>query len=242
MIFLVQVFLSAISCAGHLDLGDPGCADIVVEHKGYAVGYSRRHCQAKWTQYRLTKENIKSSMGKPRYGGGFERDPDIPYMQAWLHDYRKSGYHQGHMVPDLDLRYSAEAEKETFYYSNVSPQIGEFNNGVWKRLENKVRSLAIREGSIVIVTGPVFSMGGERKLGDRITVPEKFFKVIYSEGEKPKMIGFIIPHRSTQSNIKDFVCTVSKVETETGLRFFTKLPPRLLRDLKTLSSPSEWGM
>ena len=227
---------------GHLDLGNPGCADIVVEHEGYAVGYSREHCQAKWTQYRLTKQNMKDCMGKPRYEGPFQPDPYVPYKQAWNRDYTKSGYQKGHLVPDLDLRYSATAEKETFYYSNVSPQIDKFNTGVWKRLENKVRSLSIREGSIVVVTGPIFPISGGTKLGDMITVPKKFFKVIYSEGAQPKMIGFIIPHQSTQADIKVFVCTVARVEAETGLKFFDKLPKGVQKELKTRSSPSEWGL
>ena len=32
--------------AGHLDIGNPGRSDIVVEHKGYAVGFSMKHRQA----------------------------------------------------------------------------------------------------------------------------------------------------------------------------------------------------
>ena len=206
--------------AGHLDLGSPGRADIVVEHEGYAVGYSKKHCQAVWTQYRLTKQNMKDGMDKPRYGGPFVPDPAIPYKQEWDKDYRKSDYDRGHLVPDLDLRYSSVAEKESFYYSNVSPQIASFNRGVWKRLEDKVRSLSVREESIVVVTGPIFPIFGGRKLGDQIMVPKKFFKVIYSEGARPKMIAFIIPHQSTQADIKVFVCTVARVEAETGLKFF----------------------
>jgi endonuclease G len=169
-------------------------------------------------------------------------DPDIPYKQAREQDYTKSDYQKGHLVPDLDLRYSATAEKETFYYSNVSPQIDLFNTGVWKRLENKVRSLSIREGSIVVVTGPIFPISGGTKLGDKITVPKKFFKVIYSEGPQPKMIGFIIPHRSTQADIKVFVCKVERVEAETGLNFFDKLPKDVRKKLKEDYSLSEWGL
>ena len=239
---IVLLFAGQLFSASHLDLGNPGQADIVVEHEGYAVGYSKKHCQAKWTQYRLTKQNMKDCMGKPRYVGPFQPDPSIPYKQMWDQDYRKSDYDRGHLVPDLDLRYSAAAEKETFYYSNISPQIASFNRGVWKRLEDKVRSLSVREGSIVVVTGPIFPFFGGRKLGEKITVPKKFFKVIYSEGPQPKMIGFIIPHESTSANIKAFVCTVARVEAETGLMFFDKLPKAVQKDLKTRSSPSEWGI
>ena len=238
----------ALLCAGqsysasHLDLGSPGQADIVVEHSGYALGFSRKHRQAKWTQYRLTKQNMKDCMGKPRYGGTFEADPDIPYVQAWSQAYgRQSGYQKGHLVPDLDLRYSTVAEKETFYYSNVSPQKDSFNTGIWKRLENKVRSLAVREESIVVVTGPIFPIFGGEKLGGKITVPKKFFKVISSECRQPKMIGFIIPHESSSAEITAFICSVADVETETGLKFFDKLPSDVQKLKKEKPVPSDWG-
>jgi len=240
---LTLVFSGVCDQVDHLDLGDPGRSDIgPVRHEGYALGYSKKHSQALWTQYRLTKENMYACMGKSRYSGEFVKDPDVPLAQAMARDYSKSGYEQGHLVPDFDLRYSLTAQKETFYYSNVCPQSEGFNRGIWKKLENKVRSLAVREGSIVIVTGPIFPFFGGRKLGDEVTVPKKFFKVIYSEGEKPKMIGFIIPHASSQASLRTFVCTVAKVEAETGLKFFNKLPPDVQKDLKTHSSPDDWDI
>ena len=55
-------------------------------------------------------------------------------------------------------------------------------------------------------------------------------------------IRFIIPHQSTQADIKVFVCTVARVEAETGLKFFDKLPKDVQKDLKTRSSTSEWGL
>ena len=237
---LCALLASVVLVADVLDVGYP---ESPIQHKGYALGYSSKHWQARWTQYRLTKENIKDSMGKPRYTGAFMQDPDprIPYKPEIDKDYRASGYDRGHLVPDLDLRYSFEAQKETYYYSNVSPQKHYFNLGIWLRLENKVRSLAIREGSIVIVTGPIFPFR-ERRLGDLQTIPSKFFKVIYSEGETPKMIAFIIPHYETQAPLRTFVCTVAKVEVETGLKFFPKLPPDVQKDLKTRTSPADWGI
>ena len=237
---LCALLASVMLAAENIDVGYP---ESPILHKGYALGFSKKHWQARWTQYRLTKQNIKDSMGKPRYDGAFLPDPDprIPFKLEIARDYSFSGYDRGHLVPDLDLRYSFEAQKETYYYSNISPQKQYFNRGVWKRLEDKVRSLAIREGAIVIVTGPIFPFR-ERRLGDLQTIPSKFFKVIYSEGETPKMIGFIIPHYETQAPLRTFVCTVRKVEIETGLQFFPKLPSDVQKDLKTRTSPEDWGI
>ena len=60
---------------------------------------------------------------------------------------------------------------ETFYLTNVSPQVGVgFNRGVWKNLEERIRS-DISSGNIreaQIVSGPLYvsddRRGGKRKI------------------------------------------------------------------------------
>ena len=41
------------------------------------------------------------------------------------------------------------------------------------------------------------------------------------------MIGFIIPHRSSDQPLRVFVVSVDEVEKQTGLDFFSKLPDDL---------------
>lgn len=236
---MLSLFGSA-NAAGHLDIGKPGSADVVLERTGYAVGYSKQHHQAKWVQYRLKKEHVLST-GKVDRTNDFRPDPELPSTSSDMKDYSKSGYDKGHLAPAEDMRYSAKAESESFFMSNMSPQIQGFNRGIWSRLERQIRRFAHEEGSIVVVTGPIFPSFGGRKLGD-MSVAGKFYKVVYSEGPKPKMIAFIVPHEASSADIKNFVCTVGQVEKETGLRFFTKLPTDIQKDLKTKSSPSDWGL
>ena len=226
--------------ANHLDVGNPGRADVVIEREGYALGYSKKHHQAKWVQYRLTGKQVLSAEKVARTND-FRPDPQLPATISDMRDYSKSGYDKGHLAPAEDMRYSAKTESESFYMSNMSPQSQSFNRGIWKRLERQVRRFAYEEGSVVVVTGPIFPASGGRKLGE-MSVASKFYKVVYSEGTRPKMIGFIVPHDAMGDDIKRFVCTVGKVEEETGLKFFTKLPRDVQRDLKTRSSPSEWGL
>tara|TARA_B100001964_G_C13817459_1_gene415816 strand:- start:195 stop:395 length:201 start_codon:yes stop_codon:yes gene_type:complete len=51
---------------------------------------------------------------------------------ASLSEYRGSGYDRRYLCP-------AAAMSETFYMSNMSPQVPDFNRGAWKKLEGKVR-------------------------------------------------------------------------------------------------------
>lgn len=37
----------------------------------------------------------------------------------------RSGYDRGHMVPAADAKISQQAMDETFYLSNIAPQVGE---------------------------------------------------------------------------------------------------------------------
>lgn len=223
----------------HLDWGAPGKSDKEVRRTGYALGYSEKYEQALWVQYRLTREQVTNK--NTVRSNDFKDDPDIPTGSANAKDYSKSGYDKGHLAPAEDMRYSDVAMRESFYMSNMSPQSSGFNRGVWKRLEKTVRRFAFAEGSIVVVTGPIFDKHGGRTIGDGVAVPTAFYKVIYDETPPCKMIAFLLPHESSQKDIKDFVCTVSKVEERTGLKFFPKLSSVVNADLKTRSSPSEWS-
>ena len=233
------LLITGTAYAGHLDVGTPGKADIVLEREGYAVGYSKKHHQPLWVQYRLKKEHVLSKDKVER--AEIRADPDIPSTASDMKDYSKSDYDRGHLAPAEDMRYSPKTEAESALMSNICPQISGFNRGVWKRLERQIRRFAYEQGSVVVVTGPIFPLIGGRKLGE-MTVAKKFYKVVYCDGPKPKMIGFVIPHESTEADIRNFVCTVDLVELETGIRFFDKIPWELQRELKTHSSPSDWEL
>lgn len=49
--------------------------------------------------------------------------PDL--YKAKLSDYLRSGYDRGHMAPAADCKYSQNAMDETFYLSNIAPQVGD---------------------------------------------------------------------------------------------------------------------
>ena len=237
---------AAVCCGAespHVALGAPTGGSYIESkvREGYAVGYSMKHFQPLWVQYRLTRDNVLST-SKVERSNDFRPDPDFPCTYMLMRDYSKSGYDKGHMAPAEDMRYSAKTESESFLMSNMCPQISNFNRGIWKRLEGQIRRFAHDEGSIVVVTGPVVKEFGMRKLGENMTVPHMFYKVVYSEGGGGKMIAFMIPHSSGSGSLRNYVCTVASVEEKTGLKFFTKLPRDVQAELKTKSSPEDWNL
>jgi endonuclease G len=57
------------------------------------------------------------------------------------------------------MNFSADAEYESFYMSNVLPQTPGLNRKTWKYLEDDIREYVIRHKShLYIITGGVFSM------------------------------------------------------------------------------------
>ncbi|MEG1979768.1 MAG: DNA/RNA non-specific endonuclease [Victivallaceae bacterium] len=162
----------------NLTLGVPGDADIIIDREGYALGYIERHEQAAWVIYKLTAAELKNRV--VRRGNNFRGDPEVPSGSADLADYRNSTYDRGHLAPAADMAWSAKTMSESFFMSNISPQLPSFNRGVWAKLEAQVRSFALAEKEIYVVTGPIFPQKVIRSIGEnKVTIPTHYYKVIY---------------------------------------------------------------
>jgi len=224
----------------NLSFGIPGPADCIVDREGYSLGYSEYHEQPAWVIYHMTKAEATTKAASRE--DNFRPDPEIPTGSATLADYRGSGYDRGHLAPAADMSFSIKTMDESFYLSNMSPQLGEFNRGIWKDLEAQVRSFAISEGDIYVATGPIFPSETEPKaIGpNKVTVPKAFYKVIWDRTAPEKMIGFILPHEGSSKSLKSFAVTVDKVEAETGLDFFNVLPEEQQAALEGTLTVSAW--
>ena len=126
----------------------------VIEHEYYVLSYSEKHEQAYWVSYLLDSSRLNGGIDRTN---DFRIDPFIKTGSATLSDYKGSGYDRGHLVPAADMNFALDAMSETFYMSNMSPQVPSFNRGIWKKLESLVREWANYEGVLYIVTGPIFT-------------------------------------------------------------------------------------
>ena len=197
----------------------------IVKHKYYTLSSSVENEQAEWVFYLLTKAN---SIGAVERVNNFRPDPLVPTGSASLLDYRNSGYDKGHLCPAADMSFNAQAMSETFYLSNMSPQVPSFNRGIWKSLEELVRSWAIQEDSIYIITGPIFTKNKGTIGPDKVTVPGYYYKVIYDPTGVKKMIAFILPNeKATNKQLSNYSVSVDSVEKVTKIDFFYNLPDDL---------------
>ena len=172
----------------------------------------------------------------------FREDPEILSGSATLADYRGSGYDRGHLAPAADMSFSIKTMDESFYMSNMSPQKGEFNRGIWKDLEAQVRSFAISEKDIFVVTGPILPKTKTITIGqNKVTVPDAYYKVVYDRTSPEKMIGFILPNAESSKRLQDFAVTVDVVEQATGLDFFNLLPQPQQEQLESSIDINAWN-
>jgi endonuclease G len=134
---------------------------------------------ALWSAEHLTAESVAAAKQQPRTGR-FHEESRIPASDRGMTaDYARSGYDRGHMTPSGDMP-SQHSQEETFTLANMVPQTPQLNRGVWEAIEEAVRSLAIQDGSLYVVTGPAFVGSPIKYVGDdRVLVPTSTWKAIY---------------------------------------------------------------
>lgn len=191
----------------------------IYEHKGYTFSYVEEYEQSEWVAYELEDGKWKySEFERPL----FEQDPIVKTESAHWGNYKKSGYTKGHLCPAGDRKQSQELYNETFYTSNASPQLYDFNAGVWNRLENKVRYWAGKYDGIYVITGGVLTDDLETIGREEVSVPKYFYKVLLTK-DKTRMIAFLVPHEDSDKPLYEFVVSVDELEQKTGINFFPKL-------------------
>lgn len=211
-------------------------AATVIKHNYYTLAYSEEKEQALWVYYLLTPNFVT---GATRRSDNFRPDPAVSTGSATLADYKNSGYDRGHLCPAADMKLNATAMSETFYMSNMSPQVPGFNRGIWNQVENQVRKWVLAYDSLYIVTGPVFRNNIGVIGRNEVTVPGYYYKVIYSPREK-EMIGLVLPNESSSERIGKFVVPVDSVEAFTGIDFFPELPDKAENELEGEVDVSVW--
>lgn len=214
----------------------------VIKHKFYTLSYIEEHEQAEWVAYKLTRESLRKQRVKREKR--FRQDDLVSTLSAKHNDYSHSGYTRGHLAPAGDMAFNKDAMRESFYMSNMSPQIKEFNGGIWRELEENVRQWALKDDELYIITGPVLNHNGIiKQIGyNKVSVPKQFFKIIL-DLKKPqqKAIAFLMPNKKSVAPIKDYVVSIDEIEELTGLDFFADfLPQDLEIELEQKKDYSNW--
>lgn len=151
---------------------------LTIPKVGFVVQYDTRLGIPVMTDYVLPRSMLRRVTS--RKGFNFYPDMVLPAPQVRPSCYSRTGYDRGHNVPVADKAGNRIQMIETFSMANISPQTPKFNRREWKRLENLVRSLARRYGSIRVITIPMFVYPDTLWLPcHHVAVPDGFQKKVY---------------------------------------------------------------
>lgn len=208
----------------------------IVEHNAMVLEYVEAHEQAAWV-FHIIQPAIKE--GTEGRSNDFRVDPKVSTQTAVQEDYYLVeenddgttaydgfGYDRGHLAPSADFRWNALALSESYFYSNIAPQLPGFNRGGWARIEDNLRSYVMRTGHpLLVVTGGV--LHDELPVVERgvntVSIPEWYFKVAVDPVAE-KGIGFLVPHQEYLKSPDAYAVPIDSVEAVSQLNFYTKLP------------------
>ena len=143
-----------------------GTSEVIVhETDQYGVNFCTEFDTSKksqrWSCYAVYKSNNLKGWnrknwgknpswdGKTWHGDPFQIDPEIPAnLQPSIKEFSSSSmpsegityFQRGHIVASEDRICSMDVNGQTFYMTNMQPQRGEFNTGIWEKMEEKIRS------------------------------------------------------------------------------------------------------
>jgi endonuclease G, mitochondrial len=200
-------------------------ADQILYNRHYVLGYSYYFRQAKWAL-----EIVDPDSTDQERADNFRSDYRIPErFRADKDVYEGSGYNRGHLVASANQLETQIQNSETFLLSNMCPQKPRFNSGIWKKLEGAVRKLDDQKNVLetYVISGPLFyfdeeviMMGDDKEnISVTLPIPHAFFKSILVEKNTGtiNMWSFIIPNKSTNKPLEEFLVETSKVEKISGL-------------------------
>ena len=206
----------------------------IIEHGFYTLSFDSIYNQANWVAYQISTE---TAFGNQMRSNNFREDPQIANSNA-KPSYSSSGYDRGHLCPAGSMAFNKTAMSQSFYMSNMSPQVPGFNRGIWKRLETQVRIWGYEYDTIYVITGPVL-IAFIDTIGE-IPVPKYYYKVILDLKE-PKAIGFVLENTSSSMPLTHVAVTIDSVETLTGIDFFSQVEDDLEQILESSIHTTLWN-
>jgi endonuclease G len=214
---------------------------ITLTNTGYAVGYDEMRKNPAWVAYRLFKVDKAPKYPRPKKFIADRRTRS----KVRHEDYSGTGFDRGHMAPNYAIatRYGPKAQTETFYMSNIVPQKFRLNRQTWRLLEDlEANRYANKYGEIWIITGPIYSPA-DQLLPKGIEIPRSFYRIILDELDgQPRVIAWEIPQDVEGNEPLDrFLVSVDRIESDTGLDFFSELEDEVENRMERTVNKRMWG-
>ena len=202
-------------------------------YRNYSFGWSQADRVALWVAYPLCKLYTNGSVGRTNE---WALDPLLGEDSAAPFGGYAGSYARGHQLPSADRQCCYEANAQTFYGTNMTPQLNAHNEKIWADLEAKVRGYANTSDTTYVVTGVIVSPSSKKEkdsYGISVTVPDAYFKAVLKYSKSSTLgawnaAAFYLEHRAYSGGVgKEHSMSVDELEEMTGLDFFVNLPAKV---------------
>ena len=247
--------------ARHCPFGMPAAAPdfergntLYVTRDGYALEHNSSDKIPMWVCESVERADVIGSLDR---NNKFRPDPKLPVgKRSELSDYKGSGLDRGHLAPAGNQTVSAERKVETFFLSNMAPQVGpQFNQSIWKLLEETTRDWVAEERitDARMITGVFFYDPDEDDensadglidyslIGaNKVAVPTHFFKIVVGHFEDGTLnaIAFMMTNirHKKPFRLSDHVVSIDFLEEKSGFDYLPDLD--LLQQQRLEEQPS----
>jgi endonuclease G len=187
--------------------------------EAYLVAYDAPVKIPAYVAYTLLPQN---ALGCWPRTNAFVADASLGGTGARPDDYAGTGYDKGHAAPDGDLSWSEIVEYESFLMTNMYPQHGSLNRGIWKLLETSIRGWAVQTNQSYTIFVGAFYGAGDPTIGNGVVVPHGYYKIVVNNNTK-QVAGWSFPHTKPYVNLGNdltkFRVPVADIQKQAGVNY-----------------------
>ncbi len=225
----------------------------LVCHSAYCLVYDEKHEEAKWTAHIISRDIATGGVNRTN---DFRVDSLIKTGSSEEEDYFLTiekddgtvkydgfGYDRGHLCPSADFRWSPIGLSETYYYSNMTPQLPEFNRELWADVESFMREYVYNNPGkdLYIVTAPVLAdnLPKIERGKNKVSIPVFHYKIAV-DIEAKKGIAFLVSQKDLGYPIESYVVSIDSIEKITGINYYPNLSTEDEALIESKSDISQW--
>lgn len=214
--------------------GTPETNDLIIRDI-YALSSNDETKFSDWVAFRLDKATVDGDNKEDRV---WKADPWLAEQETLEPaDYKNANkalkVDRGHQAPLASFKGTTMGFL-TNYLSNITPQQSILNQGVWQRLEGKMRALIEEYEAVYVMTGPLYErhMGQLPNADESHTIPSGYWQIVFVEPEKNfesiQAAAFIFDQETAgDDEILKYLVTIDEVEERSKLNFLSELSPVL---------------
>lgn len=220
--------------------------------RNYAVCYDRARMCPVWVAAPMHDFYIKPK--NTDRTDAFKSDPNFAFEQIVKYDFSSTNLSRGHMVASAERYVSKLANEQTFYYSNIAPQLQtNFNSGAWSDLETWAQNQwKDKADTCYTVIGCYWDPAKTPQTVNGTKVPTHYYKVLLRTKnhrnkwvmactrDELQCVAVMIEHKAypTKPATKSLLLSVAELEAKTGLTFFANVPDAP----KDTFDAADWGL